>query len=237
MSVTIKYHGHATFELTDGTTTVLVDPWFTGNPAAVVSADDVAADTILITHAHSDHVGDAVAIASRTGATIITVNELANYLSAKGVANVAGGNHGGTIEFNGGSAKFTQAWHSSSYEDESGIVAPGVPAGFIVRYGGVVIYFAGDTALFGDMALIGEEGIDLAVLPIGDRFTMGPDDAVRAAKLIGARVVIPTHFNTFPAIAQDADAFATKIKTKTTSRGEVLKPGESFTIDAQNVLV
>jgi L-ascorbate metabolism protein UlaG (beta-lactamase superfamily) len=237
MSVTIKYHGHATFELTDGETTVLVDPWFTGNPAAVVSAGDVNAETILVTHAHTDHVGDTLAIATRTGATVITVNELANYFAAKGVENAVGGNHGGTIQFNGGSAKFTPAWHSSVYEDENGIVAPGVPAGFIVRYGGVTIYFAGDTALFGDMALIGEEGIDVAVLPIGDKFTMGPDDAVRAAKLIGARVVIPAHFNTFPAIAQDADAFATNVRTKTKSRVEVLKPGDSFTIEAQNVFV
>jgi L-ascorbate metabolism protein UlaG (beta-lactamase superfamily) len=230
MAVTLKYHGHASFELTDGTTTVLVDPWFTGNPAAVVSADDVKADTILITHAHSDHVGDSAAIATRTGATIITVNELANYLSAKGVPNVAGGNHGGTIEFIGGSAKFTQAWHSSAYADETGIVAPGVPAGFIVRYGGLAIYFAGDTALFGDMALIGEEGIDVAVLPIGDKFTMGPSDAVRAAKFVGAKTVIPSHFNTFPAIAQDTDAFAAALSEKTSSKAAVLKPGETVTL-------
>lgn len=230
MSVTFKYHGHATFELTDGTTTVLVDPWFTGNPAGVVSADDVNADTILITHAHGDHVGDGPAIAARTGATLITVNELANYLSAKGLENVVGGNHGGTIEFTGGSAKFTQAWHSSSYTDETGSVAPGVPAGFVVRYGGVAIYFAGDTALFGDMALIGEEGIDVAVLPIGDKFTMGPVDAVRAAKFVGAKTVIPSHFNTFPAIAQDGEAFAAAIAEKTSSKAVVLKPGETFTV-------
>jgi len=230
MAVTFKYHGHASFELTDGTTTVLVDPWFTGNPAAVVSADEVNADTILITHAHSDHVGDSAAIATRTGATIITVNELANYLSAKGVPNVVGGNHGGTIEFTGGSAKFTQAWHSSSYVDETGIVAPGVPAGFIVRYGGLAIYFAGDTALFGDMALIGEEGIDVAVLPIGDKFTMGPSDAVRAAKFVGAKTVIPSHFNTFPAITQDTDAFTATLSEKTSSKAAVLKPGETVTL-------
>lgn len=233
MSVTLKYHGHASFELTDGSTTVLVDPWFTGNPAAVVAAGDVSADTILITHAHGDHVGDGPAIAARTGATLITVNELANYLSASAeIANVVGGNHGGTIPFEGGSAKFTQAWHSSSYEVESGVVAPGVPAGFIVRYGGVTIYFAGDTALFGDMALIGEEGIDVAVLPIGDKFTMGPADAVRAAKLVGAKTVVPSHFNTFPAIAQDGEAFAAAIAEKTSSSAVVLKPGESFTIEA-----
>lgn len=230
MPTTLKYHGHATFELSDGETTVLIDPWFTGNPVATVTADNVTADTILITHAHNDHVGDGPAIAERTGAKLITVNELANYLTAKGLANVEGGNHGGTIAFTGGTAKFTQAWHSSSFSDESGSVAPGVPSGFIVRYGGVTIYFAGDTALFGDMALIGEEGIDIAVLPIGDKFTMGPADAVRAAKFVGAKTVVPSHFNTFPAIAQDGAAFATAIEEKTSSRAVVLKPGESFAI-------
>ncbi|MGH2550306.1 MAG: metal-dependent hydrolase, partial [Thermomicrobiales bacterium] len=201
----------------------------TGNPVATVSADDVTADTILITHAHDDHVGDAPAIATRTSATVITVNELGIYLSSQGIANVVAGNHGGTVAFKGGTAKFTQAWHSSSLGVGDTRVAPGVPAGFVVRYGGLTIYFAGDTALFGDMALIGEEGLDIAVLPIGDMFTMGPSDAVRAAKFLNAKTVIPCHYNTFPPIVQDGVAFAAAIAAKTNSKAVILQPGESYT--------
>jgi L-ascorbate metabolism protein UlaG (beta-lactamase superfamily) len=230
VSTTLKYHGHSAFELSDGETIVLIDPWITGNPVATVSADDLTADTILITHAHDDHVGDAQAIAARTGATIITVNELGVYLASQGVANVIPGNHGGTIAFKGGTAKFTQAWHSSSLGVGDDRVAPGVPAGFVVRYGGVTIYFAGDTGLFGDMALIGEEGLDIAVLPIGDMFTMGPSDAVRAAKLLNAKTVIPCHYDTFPPIVQDGAAFAAAIAEKTSSKAVILQPGESHTV-------
>jgi len=230
MSVELTYLGHSAFQLTDGETTVLVDPFLTGNPAATTSADALSADTILITHAHNDHVGDAPAIAKRTGATIITVNELANYLSGKGLKNVIGGNHGGTISFTGGSVKFTQAWHSSVYNDDGKLVAPGVPAGLVVRYGGVTIYFAGDTALFSDMQLIGDEGLDAAVIPIGDHFTMGPADGVRAAKFLKAKTVIPCHYNTFPAIEQDAGAFKASVERETSSTVVPLKPGESFTV-------
>jgi L-ascorbate metabolism protein UlaG (beta-lactamase superfamily) len=231
MSVELTYFGHAAFQLTDGETTVLVDPFLTGNPVAMTSADQLSADTILITHAHNDHVGDAPAIAERTGATIITVNELANHLSGKGLTNVIGGNHGGTIAFKRGSVKLTPAWHSSVYNDDGKLVAPGVPAGLVVRYGGVTIYFAGDTALFGDMQLIGEEGLDAAVIPIGDHFTMGPADAVRAAKFLKATTVIPCHYNTFAPIKQDVGAFKETIDRETSSTAVPLKPGESFTIE------
>lgn len=232
MSVTVTYYGHSAFGLSDGESTVLVDPWFTGNPAATISADDVSADTILITHAHDDHVGDALPIAKRTGATVITVNELGVYLSSQGLERVIPGNHGGTAKFKGGTAKFTQAWHSSSLGVGDARVAPGVPAGFVVRFGGLTIYFAGDTALFGDMALIGEEGLDIAVLPIGDLFTMGPSDAIRAAKLLGAPHVIPCHYNTFPPIEQDAEAFASALATNTKSTAVILKPGQSQTFES-----
>jgi L-ascorbate metabolism protein UlaG (beta-lactamase superfamily) len=231
MPVTLTYHGHSAFGLSDGSSSVLIDPWFTGNPAATVAAKDVTADTILITHAHDDHVGDALSIAKRTKATVITVNELGVYLQSQGLKDVVPGNHGGTIAFKGGTAKFTQAWHSSSLGVGDDRVAPGVPAGFIVRYGGLVIYFAGDTALFGDMALIGEEGLDIAVLPIGDRFTMGPSDAVRAAKLLKAKTVIPCHYNTFPPIEQDANSFAKALVGSTSSTAVIMKPGQSQTFE------
>lgn len=230
MSVELTYFGHSAFRLTDGTRTVLIDPFLTGNPVATVDADSLSADTILITHAHNDHVGDAPSIARRTGATIITINELANHLKSKGLERVTGGNHGGTIAFDGGSVKFTQAWHSSAIVEDGKVLAPGVPAGLIVRFGGAVIYFAGDTALFGDMQLIGEEGLDVAVLPIGDHFTMGPADAVRAARFLKASTVIPCHYNTFPAIKQDGAAFKATIDRDTASKAVVLQPGESHTI-------
>lgn len=227
MTVTLTWYGHATFGLEADGRQIVIDPFFTGNPACSTSADEVNPETILITHAHNDHVGDAVEIAKRTGAKIITVNELGNYLATKDV-DAVGANHGGTVQFDGGSVKFTQAWHSSSYNDENGnAVAIGIPAGLIVRFGGRTIYFAGDTGLFSDMALIGEEGLDLAVLPIGDHFTMGPDDAVRAAKLLNAKAVTPCHYNTFPLVEQDGAKFIADVEAATGSTGILLQPGES----------
>lgn len=231
MTLQLTWYGHATFGLAADGKQIVIDPFFTGNPVCTTSESDVNPSTILITHAHNDHVGDAVAIAKRTGATIITVNELANYLGTKGVETI-GGNHGGTIAFDGGTAKFTQAWHSSAYADENGnIVAPGIPAGFVIRFGGKTMYFAGDTGLFGDMALIGEEGLDLAVLPIGDHFTMGPDDAVRAAKLLKAKAVVPCHFNTFPLVEQDGARFLAAVEDAAGSKGISIQPGETVEIE------
>lgn len=227
MTVKLTWYGHATFGLEADGKQILIDPFFTGNPACETSADTTNPSTILITHAHNDHVGDAVQISKRTGAKIITVNELANFLGTKDVETV-GANHGGTVQFDGGSVKFTQAWHSSSYNDEDGsVVANGIPAGLVVRFGGKTIYFAGDTGLFGDMALIGEEGLDLAVLPIGDHFTMGPDDAVKAAKLLKAKAVTPCHYNTFPLVEQDGAKFLANVEAVTDSKGILLNPGES----------
>lgn len=231
MTVTLTWYGHATFGLEADGKQIVVDPYFTGNPACTTDANDVHPSTILITHAHNDHVGDAVAIAKRTGAKIITINELANYLGTKGVEAI-GGNFGGTIQFDGGSAKIVPAWHSSSYNTEDDqLVAPGIPAGLVVRFGGKVIYFAGDTGLFGDMTLIGEEGLDLAVLPIGDHYTMGPADAVRAANLLNAKAVTPCHYNTMPRIEQDGAKFIADLEAATDSRGVLLAPGESTEID------
>lgn len=230
MSVKLTWYGHGTWGMEADGKQIILDPFFSGNPACNTSPDEVNPSTILITHAHTDHVGDAVSIAKRTGARIITVNELAVYLGTQGV-EAHGGNHGGTVHFDGGSVKFTQAWHSSTYADGDGNpVAPGIPAGMIVRFGGQTMYFAGDTALFGDMALIGEEGLDLAVLPIGDNFTMGPEDAVKAAGLLRAKNVVPGHYNTFPLIEQDAEKFASDVEATTDSRAIVMQPGESVEI-------
>ncbi|MDI3339956.1 MAG: metal-dependent hydrolase [Sphaerobacter sp.] len=225
--LTIRFLGHAAFALEADGKQVLVDPFLTGNPTAAASAEEVNPTAILLTHAHNDHVGDAVAIARRTGATIFATHELATYLGQQG-ANAVGANHGGTVAFDGGTAKFVPAWHTSSYLEGETFVAPGVPAGFVVRFGGQTVYFAGDTCLFGDMALIGEEGLDIAVLPIGDHFTMGPRDAVRAVTLLKPKVVIPCHYNTFPPIQQDAEAFKQEVEQQTAARCVVLEPGEQF---------
>jgi len=221
----LTYLGHSAFHLESGTISVLIDPFLTGNPMATAKADDFSPQTILLTHAHNDHVGDSVEIAKRSGAKVICNVELATYLGTKGIDTI-GGNHGGTIAFEGGSAKFVPAWHTSSYSDGKRVIVVGVPSGFIVRFGGATMYFAGDTCLFGDMQLIGEEGIDIAVLPIGDHFTMGPTDAVRAVKFIEPALVIPCHYDTFPPIKQDAEKFKQQVETSTKARCRLLKPGE-----------
>jgi L-ascorbate metabolism protein UlaG (beta-lactamase superfamily) len=158
---------------------------------------------------------------------VIGMVELAGFLGKKGVRNAVGANFGGTVQFDGGSVKIVPAWHTSSYNDEDGTVVPlGIPAGLVVKFGGKTIYFAGDTCLFGDMALIGEEGLDVAVLPIGDHFTMGPEDAVRAAKLLNAGTVIPCHYNTFPPIRQDPHQWAADVNASTSSMTLILRAGE-----------
>lgn len=231
MALKITWHAQSAFSLDDGKTSVLVDPFISGNPASTTDPDTLNPSTIILTHAHNDHVGDTVAIAKRTGATVIATFELANYIASQGVENVVGGNHGGTIAFEGGTTKFTPAWHTSSYAAPDGsVVAPGVPAGHVIRFGGKTVYHAGDTSLFLDMQLIGEEGLDVAILPIGDHFTMGPKDAVRAVKMLNAGTVIPCHYNTFPAIEQDANAFKADVERETAAKAVILQPGESVDI-------
>jgi L-ascorbate metabolism protein UlaG (beta-lactamase superfamily) len=212
---TLTWHGHSAFELVTDDAHVLIDPFITGNPVATADPADLNPTTILLTHAHNDHVGDTVSIAKRTGAKVIATAELAGWVGEQGVENSAAGNHGGTVAFAGGTAKFVPAWHTSSYTTPNGVVAPGVPAGFVVRVDGLVLYFAGDTGLFLDMQLIGEEGLDVAILPIGDNFTMGPADALRAVKFLKPGMVVPCHFNTFPLIEQDAQAFKTRVESDT----------------------
>ncbi len=227
MSFKITWYGHAVFALETAGYNILVDPYLNGNPAAPVTPDQVAADYILITHGHGDHVGDAVEIANRTGATIISNAEISKWMSAKGLKTHAQHIGGGyTHPF--GYLKLTLALHGSMLPDGSN---GGNPVGFLLTTNeGKKIYLAGDTGLFGDMRLIGEEGIDLAALPIGDNFTMGPADALRAVKLLQPEHVIPIHFSTFDVIKQDAAAWARLVEQETSAKVHLLNPGESFTL-------
>lgn len=224
----LTWYGHATLGLEIEGRHVLIDPFFSGNPSASVTADKVAADYILITHGHGDHVGDTVAIAKRTGATVISNFEICNWLAGQGVANTHGQHLGGGFKHPFGYLKLTLALHGSALPDGS---YGGNPAGFLLTTnGGKKIYMAGDTGLFGDMQLIGDEGLDLAVIPIGDNYTMGPDDALRAVKLLRPKTVIPIHFGTWGLIDQDPAAWAGRVKAETGADVVVLEPGKSFSL-------
>jgi L-ascorbate metabolism protein UlaG (beta-lactamase superfamily) len=233
MATKVQWLGHSALLAEGGGRKILIDPFLTGNPKAAAKPGDVAADLILISHGHGDHVGDAVPIARRTGATIATNYEISLWLKQppQGLSEskVQGLQHGGSFLFDGAiRVKLTLAFHGSVLPDGSN---GGNPCGFVLTFpDGIRIYDAADTALFGDMALIGEEGIDLAILPIGDYYTMGPDDAVRAIKLIKPRYVLPIHYNTFPPIAQDVDAWAARVKAETSAEPVVLQPGGAFEI-------
>lgn len=222
----ISYHGHSVVRIETDSHKIIIDPFITGNPKCDLDPDKVDVDVILLTHGHNDHVGDTMRIADRIGAEIVALNELAVYLGKKGY-NAHGMNIGGAYDFDFGRVKFTQAFHSSSYEEEDGtFIYTGMPGGILLTIDGKTIYHAGDTSLFSDMKLIGEmNDIDLAFLPIGDNFTMGPDDALIAADWIKADIVVPVHYNTFPVIEQDGKEFASKVKT---GKGVFLDIGESL---------
>jgi len=225
----LTYHGQSTVTIETNGHHLVIDPFFSGNEKATTNPDDVKADFILLTHAHADHMLDAERIAKATGATIIATHELATYLSFKGL-NVHPMNLGGQFEFSFGKVKMTQAFHSSSIIDEEKqtITYMGMPAGFLLTIEGKEIYHAGDTALFGDLALYGaHHEIDLAFLPIGDNFTMGPDDALIAADMLQAKAVVPIHYDTFDLIKQDANAFCEKIEAQCQT-GHPLAIGESL---------
>src|SRR3989440_11587361 len=228
MATRMRWLGHSClwFE-TDGGT-VLVDPFLTGNPLAPVKADDLSPDFILVSHGHGDHLGDTVPIARRTGATVVANYEIATWLQGQGLTKVHGQQHGGGHAYPFGRVKLTLAFHGSALPDGS---YGGNPCGFLISTNdGKKIYDAADTGLFGDMRLIGEEGIDLAILPIGDNFTMGPDDALRAVKLIQPKKVLPIRSKTFDLIAQDAAAWADRVRKDTKAEPVVLKPGEWLTV-------
>jgi L-ascorbate metabolism protein UlaG (beta-lactamase superfamily) len=227
MSLKLTWYGHATLALETGGCNILVDPFFTGNPLAPVKAEEVKADFILVTHGHGDHLGDTVAIARRTGTLVIANAEISGWLSKQGI-KTHGQHLGGGYNHPFGYLKLTFALHGSGLPDGS---SGGNPAGFLLTTKeGTRVYFAGDTGLFGDMALIGEEGIDLAVLPIGDNYTMGPDDALRAVRLLKPKAVIPIHYSTFGLIKQDAAAWKIRVEAETGVPVHLLKPGDSITI-------
>jgi L-ascorbate metabolism protein UlaG (beta-lactamase superfamily) len=224
----IRFLGQSAVELTDGDARILVDPFLTGNPKATVTADELEPTHILLTHGHADHYGDTVAIAKRTGAPVLALVEIANELSELGVPSVYDPNLGGTVGFDWGWVKLVPAWHSST--TPNGTVSPA--AGLLIMVGERLVYHLGDTALFSDLELIAKRGnhVNLALVPIGGHYTMDRYDAVAACEWIGADEVIPIHYNTFPPIETDAQAFKTDVENATESKVVVLAPGETHTV-------
>lgn len=221
MPVNITFFGHAGFLISDGTHHLAVDPFLTGNPVATMTPEDVICQHIALTHGHADHFGDTVALAKRHDATVYAAFEIIEYLAEQGIEHGNPGNPGGKIDTDFGWIAFTQAFHSSSYEGRY----MGLPCGLVINLGGVTIYHCGDTSLFGDMKLLGEiYRPDVACIPIGDRFTMGPELATRAAEMIRPKVAIPIHYKTWPLLKPDASGF-------TPSGVEVheMNPGETWT--------
>lgn len=222
----LTWWGHGCWYLSGDEQHVLIDPFLSDSPTAPVKATDVPATHILVSHGHHDHVGDAAAIAVRTGATVISNFEITQWLQKEhGVANVVAMNLGGRVRLPFGEVKMTPAWHSSQLPDGT---YGGTAAGFILSLDGCRLYFACDTALFGDMQLIGDESIDVAILPIGDLFTMGPEDSLAAIRMLRPRRVVPSHFGTWPPIQQDAERWADQVRAHTTAEPVVLHPGESL---------
>ena len=226
MATRVQWLGHSCLLIESDGRRILVDPFLTDNPAAQVQADEVEADVILISHGHGDHVGDAVSIAQRTGATVVTNFELGNWFTEQGIKTVHGMQHGGGHQIDPVThVRLTLAFHGSTLPDGKGY--GGNPCGFLLTMAdGSRIYDAADTALFGDMKLIGEGGLDLAILPIGDYYTMGPADSIRAIKLLEPRAVMPIHYDTFPPIRQDVQAWGEQVKGETAALPVILKVGE-----------
>jgi L-ascorbate metabolism protein UlaG (beta-lactamase superfamily) len=220
----IRFLGHSAFELVDGETRVLVDPFLTGNPKAAVTADEVDPTLICLSHGHADHYGDAVAIAKRTGAPVLAITEIAGEIAQEGVQTFDP-NIGGTVGFDWGWVKLVQAFHTST--TPNGTITPA--AGLLIRMGEKLVYHMGDTGLFSDIELIARRGnhVDVALVPIGGHYTMDRYDAVTACAMIGADVVIPMHYDTFPPIETDAAGFASDTHGATEAQVVVLAPGET----------
>ncbi len=228
----LTFLGHAgiglDFEAGGERYSLVIDPFITGNPTTPVELDGLNPDYVLVTHAHGDHWGDVPELAGRTGATVIGTAEVATYAERLEL-KAHGMNVGGTHRFPFGKVRLTPAWHSSSFPDGT---YGGMPTGLVLDIGGFRIYHAGDTALFSDMRLVGDLGIDLALLPIGDNYTMGPTDALEAVKLIRPRYVMPVHFGTFPLLEQDPAAFKRRVEAETSAKGLVLEPGEDMQLES-----
>jgi L-ascorbate metabolism protein UlaG (beta-lactamase superfamily) len=228
MAVDIRFLGQSCFELKSGGTTVLVDPFLTGNPKAAATADEMEPDVILLTHGHADHLGDTVEIAKRTGATVLAIVELAAEISGDGVENVVDPNYGGTVQFDWGWVKLVPAWHTA-------VSAKGTthaPAGLLIHIGDRLVYHLGDTCLFSDMKLVAQRGdkVDVALVPIGGHYTMDRYDAVSAVELIQPQQVIPCHYDTFPPIETDAQAFKSDVEQAGFAEVVVLDPGQSHSL-------
>jgi L-ascorbate metabolism protein UlaG (beta-lactamase superfamily) len=227
MSVRVTFLGHGAFRFDSHGRTVLVDPFLTGNPAASCRAADLRPDAVVVSHGHGDHVGDTVEIARRTGCLVIANHEICEWFRGQGLENLHAQHVGGAHAHPFGTVKLTIAHHGSMLPDGSN---GGNPCGVLLSFPDATIYHACDTGLFLDMQLVGEAGLDLAILPIGDNYTMGPDDALRAVKLLRPRQVVPDHYDTFPVIAQDAHAWAARVRAETGAVPVVLRPGESLDV-------
>ncbi|MCH5378076.1 MAG: metal-dependent hydrolase [Planctomycetes bacterium] len=228
MTAVLTWLGHGTWLIEADGTKILLDPFLDENPSAPIKAAEVETDYILVSHGHFDHISDAASIANRTGATVLAVFEIAEWLKNKhGVQNTVAMNVGGSVKLPWGTVKMTIAHHSSQLPDGS---YGGNPVGFLLTIDRKKIYFACDTALFEDMKLIGAEGIDLAVLPIGDVYTMGPLESLRAIELIDPQMVAPAHYNTWPPIEQDVQEWSLHVRHVTTAAPRVVAPGGKITV-------
>lgn len=225
----ITWLGHAAF-LLEAEKKVLIDPFISGNPVAPCSSEELNPDIIAVTHGHADHLGDTIEIGARTSCRIISIHEVANYIKSKGIC-AEGMNKGGTADIEGIRLTMTDALHSSSIDASDFSFDGGCPAGFVIGIGGHAVYHAGDTAVFGDMRLIGElYEPEIALLPIGDRFTMGIKEALKAVELLKPKIVVPMHYNTFDIIKQDPEEFKKLVEAKTDTKVLIMKPGEFIEI-------